>query len=315
MARKPRIHFPGAFYHVILRGNGGQDIFHSNQDRLHLYQLIQEGVDRFACRIHAFCFMTNHIHLVVQVGDIPLAKIIQNLSFRYTRYINKQNERVGHLFQGRYKALLVDTDGYLLELIRYIHGNPIRAGLVQDPGLYQWSSHQAYLGGKPIQWLTTDFVLSQFAGSKSAARKLLAEFCSKALDEKPAQELHAGTFEGRVLGSDRFCEHALARAEGAIRSPIGVEELIKAVCRAYELDRQTLIAPGKKQPAAQARAVAAFIARDEAGAPSLTELGRYFRRDITALSRAGQRLFARLGSDEELSGKVSAIRRELRRKS
>ena len=121
MARKSRIHYPGAVYHVILRGNGGQDIFFARQDRTRFYLLLQEGVERFGHRIHAFCCMTNHVHLAIQVAEIPLAKIMQNVSFRYTRHINNREKRIGHLFQGRYKALLIDADSYLLELVRYIH--------------------------------------------------------------------------------------------------------------------------------------------------------------------------------------------------
>jgi REP element-mobilizing transposase RayT len=109
MARKPRLHYPGAFYHVILRGNFRQDTF---------------LVERYRYRIHAFCLMSNHVHLAIQVGVVPLSRIMQNFCFRYTRWLNQQQERVGHLFQGRYKAVLLDADSYLLELTRYIHLNP-----------------------------------------------------------------------------------------------------------------------------------------------------------------------------------------------
>ena len=107
MARKPRIHYPGAFYHVILCGNGGQEIFYSKADRSRFYLPLQEGIERYGHRFHAFCLMTNHLHLVVQVGAMPLAKILQNISFRYTRYINKKKKRNGQLLQGRYKAILM----------------------------------------------------------------------------------------------------------------------------------------------------------------------------------------------------------------
>ena len=117
MARKPRIHFTGAFYHVMLRGNSGQDIFFSSEDRVRFCFLVQEGVGMYGHRIHAFCLMDNHIHLLIQVGEIPLAKIIHNLSFRYTRYINVSQKRTGHLFQGRYKAILINADNYLLQLV------------------------------------------------------------------------------------------------------------------------------------------------------------------------------------------------------
>lgn len=162
MARKPRIHFPGAFYHVILRGNARQDIFFEEKDRYRCYLLMQEGTERYRHRIHAFCLMTNHIHLLVQVADVPLARIMQNLSFRYTRWANWRQGKSGHLFQGRYKAVLIDADEYLLELVRYIHLNPVRAAMAKDPFDYQWSSHRAYCGKETIPWLCTVSTLSTF---------------------------------------------------------------------------------------------------------------------------------------------------------
>lgn len=143
MARKPRIHYPGAFYHVMLRGNDGQVIFFDDSDRCRFYLLIQEGISRFRYRVHAFCCMGNHIHLTIQVSEIPLSRIIQNLSFRYTRWINRKYGRIGHLFQGRYKAILVDADIYLAQLVRYIHLNPVRGRLVMNPEDFSWSGHNA----------------------------------------------------------------------------------------------------------------------------------------------------------------------------
>ena len=106
MARKPRIHFPSAVYHVILRGNAGDPIFFSDLDRYRLYLIFQYAVERFNCRIHAFCLMRNHAHIVVQTGDIPLSRIMQNISLRFTKWINYSQSRTGHLFQGRYKEHL-----------------------------------------------------------------------------------------------------------------------------------------------------------------------------------------------------------------
>jgi len=310
MARKPRIHYPGAVYHVILRGNDGQDIFYSKKDRFYLYNLIQEGIDRFGHRVHAFCLMTNHLHLVVQVGVTPLAKIIQNTSFRYTRYINKRKKRIGHLFQGRYRALLIDVDNYLLELVRYIHNNPLRAGLVQDLSQYQWSSHRAYIGQDKNSWLTQDFVLSQFAKNERKARQLFHEFCLKGIKEKHRKEFHKGTFEGRILGDDGFSENILIKAREKFHIAVGVEQLVKTVCETYQIDEKRIIAPGKQQPGAEVRAAVAYLAQ-EIGKPSLTELGRYFRRDITALSRSASRLRDRMRDDQTLTSKLHRIKSEL----
>ena len=125
--RKPRIHRPTFFYHVILRGNNGQQIFFSDIDRCRLCFIIQQGVERFDHRIHGFCFMSNHIHLIIQTGNVQLSKIMHHLGSRYARYINRTHKRIGHLFQGRFKAILVDEDNYLSELVRYVHLNPVRA--------------------------------------------------------------------------------------------------------------------------------------------------------------------------------------------
>ncbi len=168
MARKPRIHLPGGFYHVVLRGNGGQDIFFSAEDRNHFFLLMQRGISRYGHRVHGFCCMTNHVHLLIQVADEPLSKIMQNLSFRYTRWINKHQKRMCHLFQGRFKAILIDADEHLLELIRYIHLNPVRAGLVKQVDDYVWSSHHAYMGKETLPWLTTDWVYGYFSHQRAA---------------------------------------------------------------------------------------------------------------------------------------------------
>jgi REP element-mobilizing transposase RayT len=127
----------------MLRGNGGQPIFFADADRYRLYLLLQEGVERYGHRIHAFCLMSNYLHLAMQMAEVSLSKILQNLSFRYTRWVNRQQGRMGHLFQGRYKALLVDADS------------------VDEPSAYPWSGHRAYLGEEILPWLTTDLTSAE----------------------------------------------------------------------------------------------------------------------------------------------------------
>ena len=157
MARKPRIHFPGAFYHVILRGNAGDPVFFGDSDRYRLYLILQSAVEKFGCRIHGYCLMTNHLHLVIQAGETPLSRFMQYVSLRYTKWINLTRGRTGHVFQGRYKALLIDADTYLLELIRYVHLNPVRAGAAPTADSWPWSGHRAYAGLEVVPWLTTDW--------------------------------------------------------------------------------------------------------------------------------------------------------------
>jgi len=118
MPRKSRLHLPGGLYHVSLHGNDRQNFFFENEDRLAFYRLLDEGVRRFGYRVHAFCLMGNHVHLALQMGSQPLSKGLQNLSLRYTRYLDRRQGRVSHLFQGRNKALLVEAESYGLELAR-----------------------------------------------------------------------------------------------------------------------------------------------------------------------------------------------------
>ncbi len=307
MARKPRIHFPGAVYHVMLRGNGGQGIFFSAGDRTRFYLLLQEGVERYGHRIHAFCLMDNHVHLAIQVGDVPLSKIIQNLSFRYTRYINTVLTRTGHLFQGRYKAILVDADSCLLQLVRYIHNNPVRSGITRHCDDYQWSSHPSYCGDVSISWLETDWILGQFSVKLTIARRLYKEFISQGKKESRRPEFHHGSLEGRLLGDDTFIQEAFARAEKKRSACSSLEQIIKAVCIVYEIRPSCLAEPGRRRDISEARAMAALLVL-EADNMTLTELAAVLRRDLSGLSQACGRLRKRLHSDSSLTSRLEKIK-------
>src|SRR5512134_912865 len=200
MSRRPRIHYPGAVYHVILRGNAGDPIFFEDRDRYRLYLLLQCAVEKFDCRIHGYCLMTNHIHLVMQTGEMPLSRIMQNVSLRYTKWVNLTRRRTGHVFQGRYKALLIDADRYLLELIRYVHLNPVRAGTATTAESWPWSGHRAYAGMEIVPWLTTDWVLGMLTSQVTTARKAYVSFVNGGVSEGRRDEFHSGTCEGRLLG-------------------------------------------------------------------------------------------------------------------
>ncbi len=292
MARKPRVHVVGGLYHVMLRGNRGEDIFFSDEDRYHLYLLIQEGIERYGYRIHAFCLMDNHLHLAVQVAEVSLSKIAQNLSFRYTRWVNKVQSRVGHLFQGRYKAILVDANTYLLELVRYIHLNPVRARMVGEPSAYAWSGHRAYLGQESVPWLTTDWVLGQFSKRRSTARERYRRFVNEGVEEGYREDFHRGVTDPRVLGDDVFMEDVLGSAAKNPVRPRELDEIIEAVCRSYDVAEEDLAAPGRRRDLAEARAVVAHLATS-VGDASLTEVAARFGRDVATLSSGLRRLATR----------------------
>lgn len=311
MARKARIHIPGGVYHVMLRGNGGQDIFFSGEDYSRLFLLLQEGTERFRYRVHGFCCMTNHLHLILQVSDIPLSQGLQNLSFRYTQWINRRHGRRGHLFQGRYKALLADGDSYLLELVRYVHLNPVRCGMVNDPVDYPWSSHCAYLGQENLPWLTTDWVLGQLAKDRLEAQRRYASFVFDGLGEGYRKDFHQGASDKRVLGDDRFLEQ-LSRI--AVDVPVlrpALDDIVALVCQTYGVEKADLINPSQKRQFAEARAMVAWLAKTF-GSATLTEVGHCFHRDVGTMSSALRRLVQRAADVSELKERMEELQVKLR---
>ncbi len=310
MARKPRIHFSGAVYHVILRGNAGQPIFFDDRDRYRLCIILQYVVEKFSCRIHGFCLMTNHVHLVVQTGDVPLSRIMQILSLRYTKWINFSQSRTGHVFQGRYKALLLDADTYLMELVRYIHLNPVRAGMVASVDDYPWSGHHGYLGVEVLPWLTTDWALSMFSTDTRNAQNAYANFVMDGIGEKRRNEFHIGTCEGRILGDENFTDDSFVKANQLRGCSFSLADVINAVCHRYVITAEQLKAPGKARPFSEARAVTALLVQESLWL-SLTELGKILSRNIAPLGRSGRRLLEKTFKDEMLHSKIDEIRLDL----
>lgn len=308
MARKPRIHFPGAVYHVMLRGNAGQDIFTDDSDRSRFLQILQQEQELSRCRIHAYCLMDNHIHLALQVANVPLSKIMQKVGFRYTQYMNRKLERTGHLFQGRFKAILVDENNYLLELVRYIHLNPLRVNLVADLDNYLWSSHLAYRDRVDTAWLTTDWVLSQFNSERKLAKELYWRFIQDGFSDGFRQEFHRGTFEGRALGDEQFIERALASAGQQYDSSVTLDIILTAVCKSYNIDLKDISALGRLQPGAEARGVAALLVR-RSGTLAISDLGIKLNRSMTALSHAASRIEQRINNDEKFKERIEAAER------
>jgi REP element-mobilizing transposase RayT len=310
MPRKPRIHSPSAIYHVILRGNAKQDIFFDEGDRCRFYLLVQEATERFRCRVHAFCLMTNHVHMAVQVSDIPLSRIMQNITFRYTRWINWRQQRSGHLFQGRYKAVLVDENEYLLELIRYIHLNPVRAGMVNDLSSYQWSSHPAYCGQQPVPWLTTDWMLSQFSKKEREARQRYRAFVAEGLSEKHRPEFHGVSgSDSRILGDDSFADRVLRDVEERPLK-LSLDQLIEAVNTVYGFSAGDFA--GRTRQASEARGVAAWVAL-ETGSCTLADLAKAAERDASSLSSAASRMQAKAKSWETLASRKRRVDAEIAR--
>ena len=282
MSRKPRLHVPGGLYHIVLRGNARQSVFFNAADRHYFYELLAEGVTRFGYRVHAFCLMTNHLHLALQMGEQALSSGMQNLSFRYTRYLNSRLKRVGHVFQGRFKAYLVDEDRYGLALVRYIHLNPVRAKMVKTPQAYAWSSHRAYLGTEDLPWLTTHWVLGQFAARAVLARQRFGEFVASGLRDGHSEIFYGGEADNRIVGNEDFLNQVIPENEIPIR-PIPLTDIVAYVCRRSGFSEERLRAAGKGRDAAQLRTLVAWLAIRSRSC-SLTEVATHFSRSPSTLS-------------------------------
>jgi len=306
MSRKPRIHYPGALYHVILRGNAQDDVFSDAVDRTKFCFLIQEGTERFGHRIHAFCLLDNHIHMALQVGEKPLSRIMQNLTFRYTQWFNRRHKRVGHLFQGRYKANIVDADSYLLELIRYIHLNPYRAKITRQPEKYRWSSYRFYLEDD-LPWLITEFVLGQFSEEIKKAKQAFRRL----VEEGKADAEEGGIFDpirsdGRLIGDDQFMERVQESEDAVRRDWLTLEKIITSVCEVYGMKREELSSSGKGRTASEARSMVALIVQDHPKI-TMTEAAIAFRREPSSLSAGAKRLRDRFRHDEDLRDRFQKV--------
>lgn len=189
MPRKPRIEYPGAFYHVMCRGNNGEYVF-TGEEKPEYIRLIAKYKERYKFKIYAYCIMDNHVHLLIEAGDVPISKIMQGIQQSFTQYYNKKYNRTGHVFQQRYKAQLCDKERYLWQLIRYIHYNPVEAGFKQ--GLdYKWSSHRSYITGKNDNLVEVNFILSMLSNNPAVAQNEYKNFMNIKLDTVSIEDYQA----------------------------------------------------------------------------------------------------------------------------
>ncbi len=310
MARTLRIEFPGAFYHVTSRGNERKAVFKSLRDREKFLSYLESSTERYGAVIHVYCLLDNHYHLLLETPLGNLSKIMQHINGAYTTYFNTKRERSGHLFQGRYKAILVDADEYAKELSRYIHLNPVRAAIVKTPEEYKWSSCRYYtVRRKAPVWLQRDFILNYFDTGPTAAMKMYRDFVHTLVDqeyESPLTKLpHSVILGGREFVDqikDRFLRGKQPDREPPALREItdrpgmdGIEQVVDSV---FQSD---------KKPARQ---VKLFLCHRYSG-KKLQEIGNRFGVSESAVTQASRRIGVKQKNDKKLGKIILKILKKL----
>lgn len=310
MARALRIKFPGAFYHVTSRGNERKDVFKSKRDREKFLEYLESSNERYNAVIHAFCLMDNHYHLLLETPSGNLPQVMRHINGAYTTYFNFKRARRGHLFQGRYKAILVEKDEYAKELSRYIHLNPVRAKLSEKPEDYFWSSYNFYIGRvKAPQWLHLDFILGYFGGKTVAAQKGYQAFVLALLDqeyESPLKEVVNSVMLGNQdfiqFIKENFVSGQKQDKEIPALKQLAIQSSMEAVFDAVD---SVLL-----KDRAFARNLKIYLCHRYTG-EKLKSIGKHFGLSESAVSHASKRAKVQVENEKKLKKVISGIEKEL----
>ncbi|HEX2768042.1 MAG TPA: transposase, partial [Geobacteraceae bacterium] len=292
--------YPGAIYHVTSRGNDQKDVFKSQRDREKFLEYLATATERYGAVIHVYCLLSNHYHLLLETPEGNLSQIMRHINGAYTTYFNVKRKRAGHLFQGRYKAILVEADEYAAELSRYIHLNPVRAGITRKPEEYRWSTYRVYIGenNKATYWLKTEFILGFFGGKAPVSQEKYRELVENILDSEYDSPLKA-TVASTVLGSEEFVREISERYLGEKRADRNVpavkelairpamDEIIKKI-KAKLIGSDELI-----------RNVSIYSCQKYSGAKQ-KEIGERFGISDAAVSQASRRLVLKAEKDQQM---------------
>lgn len=286
MARKPRIEFEGAFYHIITRGNQRQKIFKDERDYEKYLEILSRYKSQYKFFLYSYTLMNNHVHLLVETQEIPLSKILQGINQSYTMYFNKRYKTVGHLFQGRYKAILCDKDTYLLSLIKYIHLNSVRAKAAKIPKEYKWSSHFNYVERVEGGIVDIDQVLRMFSEDKARARKLYRAYIADGISIKK-EDIYR-TVDQRILGDERFVEKVTEKTEEGIewgrkKHEYSLEEIAKKVGQIFGITLRQLREKSKDREITTVRKLMSFVAKEYGYKGK--EIAKYINKDPVVVTR------------------------------
>jgi len=268
----------------MLRGNHREPLFGSITDRQVLNDIVIDVLGRFDMRIHAFCWMSNHLHALLQISNCPLGSVMQRIAVRYAKYRHKALNTTGHLFERRYKARWVHADPYFLTLLRYIHLNPVQACMVTDPAQYLWSSHRAYLGTQILPWVTTDFGLSLFSTDPEKARHLYARFISEPNAENDVSTASQTVSGDQQILSDRKQAEEISMTPCGSRTRLTLEQLGELICQKHHIGLERLRSLSRARELTPIRVEFITHAIELCGT-TLCEIACFLHRDPSALTK------------------------------
>jgi len=319
MARPLRIEYPGAWYHVMNRGRRGENIFADNDDYETFIALLQETTEMFDLRVAAFCLMSNHYHLLVQTPVANLSRAMRHINGVYTQRYNRRQNTDGQLFRGRYKSVLVQEDSHLLELLRYIHRNPVRAQMCNAAGDYLWSSHRGYCNSaKKWDWLHKEFLLGMFDQDLHKAKKQYKSFV-QCEDSAEVTDFFSRKNLSSFFGSRNFIEwvkstyHQLQNHKEIPQSrhlAPTIDDIKRTVCQYYEVEQRQL-EQTKRGQVNEARNVAIYLARKRCGL-RLEEIGQEFELlQYSSVSSIVTRTEKQLSKNKQLRNRIKEISQKL----
>ncbi|MBI5194784.1 MAG: transposase [Nitrospirae bacterium] len=317
MARPLRIEYEGALYHIAARGNERNPIYRGEGDYQKFLEILSKLPLRYGIILHGYVLMENHYHLLIETPKGNITKTMHWLNATYTGFFNQKYKRAGHLFQGRYKGLLIEKERYLVAVSRYIHLNPVRALMVRKPEGYRWSSYTEYIGKeKKSKWLRCDWILGQYSLDDTRARKQYKAFVEEGLtlNENPFKEL-----KGRlILGNEdlingikkriKLKRHREIPESKRLVKSIKYEDVITAVTNKFEISGEKIKETGKRNNLA--RKVSLYLLRWYTDM-SNAEIAEYFGIGYTAVSQAAARLRVELEKDRRLKKSIQEMEKEL----
>lgn len=309
MARPLRIEFENCMYHITSRGIEKNIIFKRVTDRKRFLEYLEEDLYRFNVYLYAYVLMDNHYHLFIQTTKPNLSHFMHNLNTAYSVYFNKKYHRVGHLFQGRFKAIIVDKDTYLLELIRYIHLNPVKAAMVSLPEEYRWSSYREYIGQREKKIVKTDWLEGYFG--KNGVKKFI-RFTNEGIKKEinPFKNLKASL----ILGSDAFVDKIRGKIpiikenkeipSYKLLKEISVDEILKDISTYYNVSETDLL---KRRKGNIPRMITIYFIRNLSSL-KLKEIAKIFNVSESGISRAAQKIKEDMKSSYKIRKDIKEIR-------